>query len=73
MEPLEAHLNGWTLRGVYDEPRLTELIQLYEDLGFSVSLENRLPRDRCSACMKNQPDRYRVLYTKKIDSSAKTR
>ena len=68
MDPQEAQIDGWTLRGVYDDPGLTELVQLYEDLGFSVSLEKYLPRDGCSACMENQPDRYRVLYTKKIDS-----
>ena len=58
---------GWEMRGTYDEPRLSELIQLYEQIGFTVRLEPLDPlQDRgCTDCMRAAPEKYTVLYTRK--------
>ncbi|MFH1153975.1 MAG: hypothetical protein V1793_09165 [Pseudomonadota bacterium] len=62
----ESQEMGWKKRGIYDEPKLSEIAAMYKELGFQVRLE---PLDLlnqttgCSECMKSSPDRYRVLYT----------
>jgi len=46
---------------------LTELVKLYEALGFIVTLEPFRPEIEagCVECIKENPDQYKVLYTKK--------
>ena len=65
----EASLKGWTRRGIYDDPRLTQILKMYEEIGFSVKLEPLRPElePGCTECIKQNPDKYKVLYTKKID------
>ena len=60
---------GWDQRGVYDEPKLIEIAKMYEELGFKVKIEPFKAElvQGCSDCMRSSPDRYKVLYTKKID------
>ena len=60
---------GWEKRGVFDEPRLSEICETYRDLGFEILL---VEYDRnfdglCSVCFDGapQPDRYKVVYTRK--------
>jgi hypothetical protein len=59
---------GWTRCFVADEPRLSEAVETYEELGFEVRL---LPvalddaSSECTECMKQQPDRFKVIYTRK--------
>ncbi len=67
MDALESQASGWEKRGVYDDPRLTELIQMYEELGFIVRTEPFHPESEtgCRECMRNHPDTYKVVYTKK--------
>lgn len=69
MDSLEAGIKGWTLRGIYDDPRLTELASLYEDLGFRVHLAPCTSAlvSGCKECLKHTPEKYKVLYTKKMD------
>jgi len=63
---------GWEKRFVADEPRLSEMKELYESIGFDVLLEP-LPareelaacaKDGCTACLDMDPGRYRTIYTK---------
>ena len=69
---LMAQKSGWKRQGIYDDPRLTEIISLYEELGFDIriepveldALENEIG---CSECIKADISKYKVLYTKKID------
>lgn len=68
MDTLNNRINRWERRGVYDDPRLTELVTLYKDSGFTVKLEafNPDPGSTCNECIRDNPDQYKVLYTKKI-------
>jgi hypothetical protein len=55
---------GWERQNTIDEPRLSELVKMYEDLGFEVHLEP-LHRDElgeCDQCMKAEPGRYKTIY-----------
>ena len=70
-EELISH--GWEKRFIADEPRLSEMVELYESLGFEV-LKEPLPTkeeqqlscgsEECTACMDLDPDRYRIIYTR---------
>lgn len=56
---------GWTKRNVMDEPRLSELIETYRELGMEVHLEPvDLDSEECTECMRVDPDRYKVIYTR---------
>jgi hypothetical protein len=60
-------LHGWTRRTTIDEPRLSELVELYEELGFEVRLQPVSPEelgDQCNECMLEEPDRFRTIYTR---------
>jgi len=57
---------GWTRRTVTDEPRLSELVELYEEIGFEVMVLPVSPEDLdgCSVCLDPAGDRYRTIFTK---------
>ncbi len=64
----ERIMSEWQQRNITEEPRLSELVEMYEDLDFDVKVETFSPDDfpgECSDCMKEDPGRYRVIYTKK--------
>ncbi|UCE01556.1 MAG: hypothetical protein JSW67_09730 [Candidatus Latescibacterota bacterium] len=66
--PSEAELraHGWERRFIYDDPRLSEAVETYRELGFEVRLLPVAPDDaECTECMLQEPDRYRVIYTRK--------
>jgi len=48
---------------------LTQILKLYEELGFAVWLEPFRPEIEvgCTQCIKENPEKYKVLYTKKND------
>ena len=58
----------WTRRNVAEEPRLSELVELYTELGFEVYLKevgkDECPSDDCTTCLMADPGKYRVIYTK---------
>lgn len=61
-------LRGWIRRSTIDEPRLSELVETYEELGFEVKLLPISPEelgDQCSECMLKEPDRFRTIYTRR--------
>ncbi len=73
---LEAE--GWTRQFVANEPRLTEAVELYRQLGFEVLLEP-LPetvqcddcegaaetdKSECRVCFQGVEDQYRVIFTR---------
>ena len=64
-------VGGWTTRTTTDEPRLSELVGLYEELGFEVMLRPVSEDDAagaCSVCVTDDPERYQTIYTRpKID------
>jgi hypothetical protein len=63
---------GWEKRFMADEPRLSEMKEMYESIGFDVLLEPLPGKEElascaesgCTACMDVDPDRYRVIYTR---------
>jgi len=61
-------LTGWERRTTTDEPRLSELVELYEELGFEVMLRP-ISRDElgqeCQECYLAEPERFRTIYTRK--------
>lgn len=63
---------GWEKRFLADEPRLSEMKELYESIGFEVLLEPLPPKEElsgcaesgCTACLDLDPARYRTIYTR---------
>jgi hypothetical protein len=68
-------LTGWERRTTTDEPRLSELVELYEELGFEVMLRpisrEKLGQD-CQECYLAEPDRFRTIYTRPATKSNDT-
>ena len=64
-------LDGWTKRTTIDEPRLSELVELYEELGLEVMLRP-VSRgelgDQCGECMMVDPERFQTIYTRRPPS-----
>jgi hypothetical protein len=60
-------IEGWTVRNTIDEPRLSELVELYEELGFDVMLRPVSPEnagEACAECVTVEPERYKTIYTR---------
>ncbi len=63
---------GWEKRFIADEPRLSEMKEMYESIGFDVLLEPMPARDDlagcaeegCTACLDLDPGRYKTIYTR---------
>ena len=58
---------GWQKQGIYDEHRLSEIIEMYREIGLEVHLEPFNPENEkgCTTCMQQKPDQYKTLYTRK--------
>lgn len=57
---------GWQRCFIAEEPRLSEAVQTYEELGFEVTLLAVEQDDgECTECMKQMSDRFKVIYTRK--------
>jgi len=66
---LEAQ--GWQRCFVAGEPRLSEAIATYRELGFDVRLVPVPIEDGvCAECMKAAPDEFRLIYTRKSAGAA---
>jgi hypothetical protein len=63
----ELKRQGWERRATYDDPRLTEMVESYRELGFEVHLEPFHPDEesQCTECMRQDCDRYKTIYTRK--------
>ena len=59
--------SGWQKQGIYDEPRLSEVVQIFDEIGFDVKLEpTRLDEmSGCTDCLKSNILQYKTVYTKK--------
>ena len=64
---------GWTKRFVANEPRLSEMVELYQSMGHEVHLEPLSPVEcdsaseesqECRACFKGFEDQYKFIYTR---------
>ena len=57
---------GWEKRFTIEEPRLSEMAELYRELGFEVLIEPVDPSsEECTICITANLDRYRTLYTRR--------
>ncbi len=64
--PADLLAAGWERASVTDDRRLDELIETYEEIGFEVKLLP-VPLDdaACTECMRQDPDRFRVIYIRR--------
>jgi hypothetical protein len=59
---------GWLRRSVASEPRLSEMVELYRNLGFEVRLEPLDDEEKdggCATCFEEDPSRFCVIYTRR--------
>ena len=58
--------DGWVRRTTYDEPRLSELVESYRELGFEVGLEepDAEELEECNACFKAGAGKLKTIYTR---------
>ena len=63
----ELALQGWQRQATYDEPRLSEMAEIYEELGLEVHLEPFHPDEEpgCADCLASMPEQYKTIYTRK--------
>lgn len=70
----ELIAEGWERRFISSEPRLSEVVAMYEEIGFEVHLEP-LPSkeerevlnceaDGCTVCFDVDPEKYRIIFTR---------
>jgi hypothetical protein len=61
-----AH-QGWQRQATYDEPRLSEMADMYKAIGLEVHLEpfHADEEPGCTACMASTPELYKTIYTRK--------
>ena len=78
-EPPDTYeLEGWKKQFIAREPRLTEAVKIFKDIGFEVKLEP-LPKvqesgiypkgedeseGECHVCFQGFEDQYKIIYTR---------
>ena len=56
---------GWEKRFTIDEPRLSEAVAQYKEIGFEVLLEPvDASSEECISCITALSDRYKTIYTR---------
>lgn len=63
----ELKKEGWEKRFTMDEPRLSEMVEQYRELGFEVLLEPiDTDSEECTICLKDTKfsHRYQTIYTR---------
>ena len=57
---------GWERQSTYDEPRLSEMVDTYREIGLEVHLEPFDPDQEsgCADCMAATPEKYKTIYTR---------
>ena len=67
----ELIATGWIRQSINNEPRLSELVELYRSLDFEVHLEPIAPEllesldVECSACFIGHWDEFKMIFTRK--------
>ena len=67
MTPEEKLISqGWEKKATYDDPRLTEMVDMYEEIGLEIHLEpfNAEYEDACTGCLRQFPDQFKTIYTR---------
>jgi hypothetical protein len=75
---------GWVKQFVANEPRLSEAVDLYKELGFDVHLEplpmgrecdtcagteGHKEKGRCRVCFEGFEDQYKIIFTRQRKDS----
>lgn len=57
---------GWEKKLTIDEPRLSEAVEAYKEIGFEVHLEPFHPEEEssCTVCMQGSPEKFKTIYTR---------
>lgn len=68
---------GWERRFIACEPRLSEMVEMYREIGFEVRLEPLPTQEEleeegapgceesgCTACFDVDPERYKIIFTR---------
>lgn len=66
--PIAKPLEGWESRFIGSEPRLSEVADMYRELGFEVRIEEfdaALCDSCCKPCFEDAPVKAKVIYTRK--------
>jgi hypothetical protein len=65
----ELKKEGWEKRFTIDEPRLSEMVEQYKEVGFEILLEPvDTSSEECTSCISAFHDRYKTIYTRpKLD------
>ena len=64
--------DGWIKCTTIDEPRLSEIIEEYESLGFEIHLEPVKLEDldeECKRCYKDRIHKIKTVYVRRKESS----
>ena len=58
---------GWEKQATYDDPRLSEMVEAYKEIGLEVHLEpfDPLNAEGCTGCMQETPEKFKTIYTRK--------
>ena len=58
---------GWEKKATYDDPRLSEMVAMYEEIGLEVHLEpfDAEHEDGCTGCLQLSPEQFKTIYTRK--------
>jgi hypothetical protein len=80
----ELQKEGWVKQFVASEPRLSEAVNLYTELGFEVHLEplpkgqecdtcsgpeGHLEKEECRICFEGFEDQYKIIFTRRRKGS----
>ena len=60
---------AWERRSIIDNDRVSEQVEMYEEIGFEVMVKDvvpdELPEEYCKECFIANPEKYKILYTRK--------
>jgi hypothetical protein len=72
---------GWERRFIACEPRLSEMVEMYEEIGLEVHLEPLPAKEElkseetesctdkgCTACFDVDSERYRIIFTRPLEN-----
>ena len=64
--PAELQAQGWERCFIADEPRLSEAVETYREIGYEVTVVPvPLDDDGCTECIALDPNRYRLILIRK--------
>jgi hypothetical protein len=65
------NMADWERRSIIDNDRVSEQVEMYESIGFEVMVEDvdpeQLSEEYCKECFIANPEKYKILYTRKKD------